>query len=48
MRIDDHRQIDGAFFGWPGEVEASDCEGINGIFQAFGGSYNIPIFKEAI
>jgi hypothetical protein len=29
------------------DIFYSDYEGINGIFRAFGGNYNIPIFKES-
>jgi predicted AAA+ superfamily ATPase len=28
-------------------ILCSDYEGINGIFRAFGGNYNIPVFKES-
>jgi hypothetical protein len=29
------------------DIFCSDYEGINGIFRAFGGNYNIPVFKES-
>ncbi len=29
------------------DIYFSDHDGINGIFRAFGGNYNIPVFKDS-